>query len=78
MRLSNSASPTPKAAPAASRLLSTSNCRSTRKRAAPKASRMAISRSRALARASIRFTRLAQAIKSTSPVIPSSSHSDES
>ena len=51
---------------AASSALSTSSCRTTRRRDAPIASRTAISRPRALARASSRLARLAQAISSTS------------
>ena len=46
-----------------------------RGREAPMASLMEISRSRALARASIRFARLAQVISSTSPVTPSNTQS---
>ena len=45
-----------------------------RPRDAPIAWRRAISRSRTLARASSRLARLAQAIRSTSPVVASSSH----
>ena len=78
-RLSGCASATPSAAPLkASRPLSISNCRSRRAREAPSAMRMAISRCRALARASIRLARLAQAISSTRPVMASSNCSDES
>ena len=54
------------------------NCRIRRAREAPKARRTASSRSRVLARASIRLARLAQAISSTKPVIPSSSQSGRS
>ena len=58
--------------------LSASNCATSRPRDAPMAWRMAISRSRTLARASSRFARLAQAINSTSPVVASSSQSGDS
>ena len=56
-----------RAAPAAAiSRLSASSCRTMRPRDAPSARRTAISRSRAVARASIRFARLAQAMSSTS------------
>ena len=50
--------------------LSLSICRTTRALPAPSAMRTAISRSRAAARASRRFARLAQAISSTSSTAP--------
>ena len=59
-RLSACPRATPSATPPhASTALSASECRSRRARDAPSAMRTAISRSRALARASIRFARLA-------------------
>ena len=77
--LSHWASSAPPAAPiAAISRLSASSCRTMRPREAPIASRTAISRSRAVARASIRLARLAQAISSTRPVVASSSHSGDS
>ena len=67
----------PSVAPiAASRTLSATICRVTRARDAPIANRTAISRARALARASMRFARLAHAISRTSPAIASSIQSD--
>lgn len=63
------------APPTATSRLSVRSWRITRPRDAPKAKRTLISRSRALARASSRLARLAQAISSTSPVAPSSSQS---
>ena len=50
-------------------MLSERNCKTMREREAPMAWRMAISRSRALARASRRLARLAQAISNTRPVV---------
>ena len=71
-RLNHCATTTPAAAPiAAMSRLSDSICRTMRRRDAPMASRTATSRSRAVARASIRFARFAQAMSSTSPVTPS-------
>ncbi len=79
MRLTTCATPTPIPAPiAASNVLSAVNCRSSLPREAPSASRTAISRSRALDRASMRLARFAHAMSRTSPVIPNSSQSDES
>src|SRR5437016_11037761 len=63
---------------AASNRLSESNSRTMRHRVAPRARRMAICRSRALARASIKFARLAQAMSKTSPEIPKSNHREVS
>ena len=78
-RLSDCASIAPAAAPiAAISRLSATSCRTMRPRDAPIASRTAISRSRAVARASIRFARFAHAISSTRPVVASSSHSGDS
>ncbi len=75
-RLSACDSSAPSAAPAtANSRLSASNCRIKRPREAPSDSRTPISRSRALARASIRFARFAQAISKTNPAIASSVHS---
>ena len=54
--------------------LSDSICRTSRRREAPIASRTAISRSRAVARASMRLARFAHAISRTSAVAPSSTH----
>ncbi len=54
-------------------MLSVSSCRTSRPRLAPCDSRMAISRRRAVARASSRLPTLAQAISSTRPTTPSSS-----
>ena len=78
-RLSHCASSAPHAAPiAAISRLSASSWRTMRPRDAPIARRTAISRSRAVARASIRFARLAHAISSTRPVVASSSQSGDS
>src|SRR5882762_1728405 len=63
---------------AASNKLSESSSRTIRHREAPRARRMAICRSRALARASIKFARLAQAMSKTSPEIPRSNHREVS
>src|SRR6266511_3416489 len=63
--------PTP-APSVASNRLSISNSRTSRARVAPSASLTTISRWRALARASIRLARLAQATSSASPAIASS------
>ena len=74
--LSQRASTAPATAPAtASSTLSAMSWRTMRPREAPMARRTAISRSRALARASIRLARLAQAMSSTSAVMPSRTHS---
>ena len=54
-----------------SRTLSTRSCRASCQRPAPSALRIAISRSRRSSRASIRFATFAQAISSTSAVVPS-------
>ncbi len=76
-RLSHCASQTPAAAPSpASSRLSAISCRTMRGRDAPMARRIAISRPRALARASIRFARFAHAMSSTRPAIDRSSQSD--
>lgn len=70
------ANPTPAAAPSTeSRAHSTSSCRITRPRLAPSASRTDISPSRLTARASNRFERLMQAMRSTRPTAPSSINS---
>ena len=63
---------------AASNKLSESSSRTIRQRVAPSARRMVICRSRALARASIKFARLAQAMSKTKPEIPRSNHRDVS
>ena len=55
--------------------LSVSICRTRRQRPAPSAARTAISRCRAVARASSRLAALTQAISSTSPTAPSSTSS---
>ena len=74
--LSQCASTAPAAAPTtASSTLSAISCRTMRPREAPMASRTAISRSRAVARASIRLARFAQAMSSTSAVMTSRTHS---
>ena len=52
------------------RMLSVSNCRTMRPRPAPSAARTAISRCRAVARASSRFATFAHAISSTSVTAP--------
>ena len=68
MRLPQTANSRPATAPkTASSRLSDTICRITRRRAAPMAMRMEISRCRTAARASSRFAMLAQAINSTSP-----------
>ena len=73
-RLRPWASQPPMSAPAsATSRLSAMSWRMRRRREAPIASRTAISRSRALARASIRLARLPQAMSSTSPAIVRSS-----
>ena len=75
-RLNHCANTNPSDAPKlAINKLSASNWRIILQREAPTASRTAISRSRALARANIRFARFAQAMSSTSAAIPSSSQS---
>ena len=75
-RLSTCANATPSAEPiSASNRLSTRSWRTNRQREAPMASRTATSRSRTLARANSRLARFAQAIRSTRPVVASSSHS---
>ena len=74
--LSTCASAAPAAAPTvASSKLSTSICWINRPRDAPSVMRNAISRSLALARASMRFARFAHAISSTNPEIPSNTKS---
>ena len=61
------ANPQPTSEAAAARIkLSTINCRIRRPRVAPSVARTAISRSRAVARASKRFATLLQAIRSSS------------
>ncbi|HSE38622.1 MAG TPA: hypothetical protein VLG74_15070, partial [Blastocatellia bacterium] len=66
------ASKNPKAPPAIdSSVLSVSSCRIKRPRPAPSAARIAISRSRRINRARVRFATLAQAISKTSPAVPS-------
>ena len=55
-----------------SNTLSTSNCRITRQRLAPRAARMEISRDRPTARPSNRFATLAHAINSTNATAPRS------
>ncbi len=55
----------------ASSVLSVSSCRTSRPRPAPSAARIASSRSRPSIRASVRLATFAQAISSTSPVMPS-------
>ncbi len=70
------AMPSPAAPPTAeSNTLSVSSCRASRQRPAPIAVRIAISRCRAVARASSRLARLAQAISSTKPTAPMSTSS---
>jgi hypothetical protein len=70
------ASNTPSAPPAAaSTRLSVRNCANTRPRLAPRAARTATSRWRNVPRASSRFATFAQAIRSTKPTAPRSSHS---
>ena len=68
--LPHRATASPRSAPSVdSSKLSVSSCRMTRPRAAPSATRIAISRRRTAARASSRFATFAQAISSTSPTI---------
>ena len=57
-------------AASASTTLSASNCRTICRRVAPSATRMAISRDRVLARATIRFATFAHAMSSTNPTAP--------
>ena len=65
----------PNAPPATARtMLSISVERTSRSRLAPSAARTAISRSRATARASCRFARLTQPMRSTAPTAASRSH----
>src|SRR5215471_14890713 len=69
---------TPIAPPAsASRRLSDINCRIRRLRDAPRLSRVASSRLREVARASISAATLAHAMSSTIPAMPISNHSDD-
>ena len=78
-RDSDCASTAPAVAPAAAiSRLSASSCRTILVREAPSARRTAISRSRTVARASIRLARFAQAISSTSAVMARSSHNGAS
>ena len=71
MRVPMTASSNPSAPPAkATTLLSSRSCRAILARVAPSAERTAISRCRAVARASIRLATLAQAISSTSETAP--------
>ena len=56
-----------------SNALSVKHCRTSRPRLAPRATRIANSRSREIARASIRLATLAHAIDNTSPTAPKSS-----
>ena len=70
-RTPHTASPSPSAPPAsASSTLSVSSWRTSRRREAPSAARIATSRSRVATRASIRLATLAQAISRTSPTAP--------
>src|SRR5437016_12198570 len=79
MRLIAKAKNSPQVDPAAaSNKVADRHSRIIRHRVAPRARRMVICRSRALARASIKFARLAQAMSKTSPEIPRSNHRDVS
>ena len=69
------ARPSPTPAPdTASSPLSTSDCRTSARRPAPRAARIEKSRAVRADRASMRFDTLAQAMSSTSPTAPSSTH----
>ena len=61
----------------ASTMLSVSNCRTMRQRPAPSVARVASSRDRDAARASVRLATLTQAISSTNPTTVSIGHSSD-